>query len=179
MRRARGPVELIGADLLDGLGDPVVFWAVDATPLAIRAALPGRLPRVVSPKPGDRPRRSGPSVALLVDDARVAGEYLAALLPVPVVPVLFRGAHRADESTLARIGHPVHPEAGEAGEDTVARVVAEIDRLHREDIDGWWTSLREPATPAGPPAPAGSWRQQWDRTAPRPRTDSPIWRSTH
>lgn len=177
--RTRRPVEVVGADLLDGLEQPCVFWALDATAEAVRTGLRSagwrRPVRVIAPAVGQLAQRRGPSVALLVDDAVVAADHLAQLLPVTVVPLWFGGADGGAEGPIRmRIGNALVPTAGEDVTRFTDRVADAAETLASEEAAGWWQVMGAGTVTAAPPVTPGGWRQRWQRTESLPARPR-IW----
>ncbi|MFW6599608.1 hypothetical protein ACQBAU_09030 [Propionibacteriaceae bacterium Y2011] len=178
--RIRTSAEVVGADVLSEVDDPCVFWVVDGTPATVRAALPGRRVRFVTPTVGDRLRRRGPSVAILVDSVTLASEQLAQLLPVRVVPMWVGGAWTGGPVRV-RFGRPLAPAEGEDAATFGDRVADAGEALAAEEQHGWWqvvsgsVDLHDATVPS---PPAGGWRQHWLRTDPHHGGDADrraIW----
>ncbi len=171
------PIEVVGDDLLAEVEGPCVFWVVDGTAESVRAGLraagwQGRV-RVVAPTPGQVARRRGPSVALLVDDPQVAAAHLAQLMPVPVVPIWFGGAHADSGDLRVRIGAALQPAPGENHPAFIGRITDTATALAAEESLGWWQVVGGASTDS-PQVRPGGWRQRWART--EPVADSPrIW----
>lgn len=171
------PIEVVGQDFLAEISGPCVFWVVDGTPDALRSGLraagwQGRV-RVVAPSRGRTAQRRGPSVALLVDDPRIAGAHLEQLMPVPVVPIWFGGCHAEDDPLRVRIAAALSPAPGEGHASLVARVIESATALAAEESLSWWQVLTG-ATPTAPQTRPGGWRQRWARTEPLAQSPR-IW----
>lgn len=162
--------EVIGGDVLAELEGPFVLWVTDGTRSLVRQVV-DRPVRCV--RPGiDEPRRSGPPVAMLVDDLDRAEEHLGALFGVPAVAVAVRGS--GAERRQVRFGSVLRPGQGESAEAFAARVRADAARVAAEETLGWWAVVK--GAEVDEPA-AGGWRRHWSRTAPRSasRGTRAIW----
>lgn len=193
----RFDIELVGADALTGLRQPLVFAANEQGVLdyqILRLALPSRL----------RPTNLGLSRALLrnrnvvafTDDplaGRVVGEFssvpveLAKQHNVAVVPVGLTGTFKLKDilklpittkpKVSIRFGAPIH-----VGGHSISEATAELQErvaqlVHEGDLTWWTVEKRRLGHQPGTPVTAmPRWRRLWEQSAPKPKDTARIWR---
>lgn len=194
--RLRLDVELVGADALTGLDQPLIFAANEQGSLdyqLLRSALPPRLrPTVVRPS---RALARGRNVVLFTDDpesgrlvgefstvpAELANQHGVAMVPVGLVGTfslkrVLKLALRTKPKVSIRFGAPIYLR-GRSIADATTELQSRVEQLVHEGELTWWTveRRRDGATPA-PLEKAARWRRLWDQTAPKPDEKPRIWR---
>lgn len=189
-------VELVGADALTGLDQPLVFAANEQGSLdyqILRNVLPPRLrPTMVRPS---RALARGRNVVVFTDDpesGRLVGEFstvaaeLAHQHNVAIVPVGLVGtfslkrtlklALRTKPKVSIRFGAPIYLR-GRTLTDATAEVQSRVEQLVHEGDLTWWTveQRRQGSTPA-PLDTASRWQRRWAQTAPVDDAAPRIWR---
>ncbi|MDO5676585.1 MAG: hypothetical protein Q4G35_03645 [Propionibacteriaceae bacterium] len=195
--RLRFDIELVGADALTGLRQPLVFAANEQGVLdyqILRMALPSRM----------RPTNLGVSRALLrgrnvvtfTDDpppGRLVGDFstvpaeLANQHNVAIVPVGLTGTFKltdilklpltAKPKVSIRFGAPIYVR-GHSLLETTAELQDRVEQLVHEGELTWWTVERRRLGhgQAEPSTHMPRWRRLWDQSAPKPKDGSRIWR---
>lgn len=192
-------VELVSADSLAGLQQPLVFAANEQGALdyqLLQWALPARLrPTMIAPS---RALARGRNVVVFADlpvGRRLVGEFstvpadLANQHGVPIVPVgvvgtfklkdILKLALRTRPKVSIRFGAPIYAR-GRSLAETTAELQSRVENLVHEGDLSWWTVQRRrrggmvPEAAATPTAPR--WRRLWDQAAPAKATAPRIWR---
>lgn len=190
-------VELVGADALTGVDQPVVFAANEQGALdyqVLRSALPARMrPTMVRLS---RALSRGSNVVVFTDEpesGRLVGEFssipadLANQHNVAIVPVGLVGTFklkrilklslRTKPKVSIRFGAPIYIRGRSIAEAT-AEVQARVEQLVYEGDLTWWTiEQRRTNNPAPVPVDtAARWRRLWNQTAPKSEPKPRIWR---
>ena len=190
-------VELVSADSLAGLQQPIIFAANEQGALdyqVLQWALPARLrPTMIAPS---RALARGRNIVVFADEPvgrRLVGEFstvaadLANQHGVPIVPVgvvgtfklkdILKLALRTRPKVSIRFGAPIYSR-GRSLTQATAELQASVEELIQEGDLSWWTvQRRRPGGVTGSGAPAAPrWRRLWDQAAPTETTDQRIWR---
>ncbi|HJE50737.1 MAG TPA: hypothetical protein K8V15_01935 [Tessaracoccus flavescens] len=190
-------VELVGADTLTGMSQPVIFAANEQGALdyqVLRAALPGRL-RPLNIRLS-RTLSKGRNVVVFTDEpasGRLVGEFstvpadLANQYNVAIIPVGLAGTFklkdvlklslRTKPKVSVRFGAPIYVRGRTLTEATEELQVRVEHLVHEGDLS-WWTVERRRQGVAAPVAvePTARWRRLWEQAAPKPERRSNIWR---
>lgn len=190
-------MELVGADALRGLQQPLVFAANEQGVLdyqLLRRSLPSRMRPTIS-----RPSRAlarGRNVVIFAEGAvggRLVGEFdtvpadLASQHDVALVPVglvgtfklkdIMKLALRTKPKVLIRFGAPIYVR-GRSLSDATKELQQRVDRLVHEGELSWWTV--EQRRTGGPDplsvTPKPRWRRLWEQAAPTQQGRGRIWR---
>lgn len=195
--RLRFDIELVGADALTGLRQPLVFAANEQGVLdyqILRMALPsGMRPTNLRLS---RALLRGHNVVTFTDDpqaGRVVGDFstvpaeLANQHNVALVPVGLTGTFKLKDilklpittkpKVSIRFGAPIHVR-GRSLVEATQELQDRVEQLVHEGELTWWTveRRRQGHGEAAPSAPTPRWRRLWDQSAPKPEDGSRIWR---
>ena len=195
--RLRFDIELVGADALTGLRQPLVFAANEQGALdyqILRMALPSRM-RPTNLRVS-RALLRGRNVVTFTDDpqaGRLVGDFstvpaeLANQHNVAIVPVGLTGTFKLKDilklpittkpKVSIRFGAPVHVR-GRSLTEATAELQDRVEQLVHEGELTWWTveQRRQGLGEVTPPNPTPRWRRLWDQSAPKPEDGSRIWR---
>lgn len=190
-------VELVGADTLTGLSQPVIFAANEQGALddqILRMALPARL------RPANiglsRRLARGRNVVIFSEEptsgrlvgefstvpADLANQYNVAIVPVGLVGTfklkdILKLSLRTKPKVSIRFGAPIYVR-GRSLTDATAELQDRVEQLVYEGDLSWWTVERrrrgtEDVTPS---QPAARWRRLWVQAAPNEEPRTRIWR---
>lgn len=189
-------VELVGADALTGLEQPLVFAANEQGSLdyrILRQVLPPQLrPTMTRPS---RALARGRNVAVFTDDplpGRLVGKFttvpaeLANQHNVVIVPVGLVGtfglknnlklALRTRPKVSIRFGAPIYLR-GRTIAGATEELQSRVEQLVHEGELTWWTvEQRRSGGPAPVQERTARWQRLWDQAAPKPAGKPRIWR---
>lgn len=195
--RLRFDIELVGADALTGLRQPIVFAANEQGGLdyqILRMALPSgmrptnlRVSRALLRGRNVATFTHNPQAGRLVGDFSTVPAELASQHNVAIVPVGLTGTFKlkhilklpitSKPKVSIRFGAPIHVRGRSLAQAT-DELQYRVEQLVHEGELTWWTveRRRQGNGHSAAPTPTARWRRLWDQSAPEPQDDSRIWR---